>query len=268
MEESTVDSRDTTFARARAWLSEWVVLFIILGIALFLRVGYMTGLGYRGDLEDTQRWMNTIQAHGLFNFYATEKGLLYPPLATWNLGLLVGLKKLFIPGSSSLDEPAFAFLLKIPAVVAELAIIVAFYVWQRKRRLLCYSVAALLAVSPVMVATSAWWGQTDAIFTAFVVFALLALNRGRSVIAWLLFALAILTKQQSVVLLPLMLILSYQRYGAKTLARGIAVCAVVAACISAPFVLQSGLSRTKAPNTEDVGIFPVTSLHALNFWYL
>ena len=251
------------------WLRLWGPLILILALALGLRSGYMSGLGFEGDLSADIDWIKTIQSGGLLNLYANQtQTLIYPPISMIIFGTVGLLQTTFFPGPATLQSPTFIVLLKLFPVLCELALIAAVYIWLRRKPLLCWLIPGLLAIHPALVATSAWWGQNDAEYTLFLVLALLALNRDHPVLSWLMFGLAVLTKQQAVALLPVLAVLCFRRYSLRTnlLAVGGFVLLIVAFML--PFIIASGPEKALLPYLNSASVFPGATINALNFWYV
>jgi Gpi18-like mannosyltransferase len=268
---SRAELRSARFSIEQAW-RRWLLLVPVLVIALLVRWHYAPDPAYSGDLTHFARWIQVLDTNGAFGFYNSDLRLgawdrTYPPLATLSFEAVR-----FAYGGAPLSErlalhdPYFVILLKLLPVLSELTLIIVVYAWLIERPVLRTIIPAALAVSPGLVATSAWWGQYDAPFTLFVVLALFALNRDRVLLAWLSFAVALLLKQPAVVIAPVLLVLSFRRYGWRATLAGIAICAAVGALATLPFLLTSGVDAL-SPYLKMNGAFPYLSNNAYNFWY-
>ncbi|GEM_PF-5074372 len=263
-------SRPTGFrlSHLAAHEASWLPLLLILVLALLLRIGYMPGLGYSPDMFNSTGWIKTIQQRGLFNFYVDEALRTYPPIAIAAHGAIGLVQQATGLALDPLKDSVYLSWLKVPSVAAELALVAAVYAWLRRERWLRWTIPGLLAIHPGLVVTSAWWGQNESMYMLPVVLALIALNRERPLRAWVCFALALLTKQQSVVLAPLMLILTFRRCGWRTTALGILSAAVLVAVVYAPFVLASGFDNALSPYLGATDRYPDVTNNAYNFWQL
>jgi Gpi18-like mannosyltransferase len=248
--------------------ASWLPLLPILALALLLRIGYMPGLGYSPDMFNSTGWIKTIQQRGLFNFYTDEALRTYPPIAIAAHGAIGLVQQAAGLALDPVKDSVYLSWLKVPSVVTELALIAVVYAWLRRERWLRWTIPGLLAIHPGLVVTSAWWGQNESMYMLPVVLALIALNRERPMLAWGCFALALLTKQQSVVLFPLMLILTFRRCGWRTAALGILSATVLVAVIYAPFVLASGFDSALSPYLGAADRYPDVTNNAYNFWQL
>src|SRR5690606_29757797 len=87
------------------------------------------------------------------------------------------------------------------------------------------------------------------------------------VAAWIMFAIAVLLKQPALVLGPLLLVITYKRYGWRLAVMGLAVSGALCAIVIAPFALSSGLENALAPYLKAGDAYPFLSNNAYNFWY-
>lgn len=250
----------------------WLPLNLLLLLALFARLPSMAGYAHEADLRHFAEWMRLIDQRGVWQFYDAELRLdaqdrTYPPLATLSFAALAAANGYAPDPSFALDNPVFVILLKAFPVICELALVAAAYLWLIDRLRLRWLIPGALALAPGLIATSAWWGQYDAPFTLFLVLALMALNRDRPRLAWLLFAVAALLKQPAVVLTPVLLVVTLRRHGTRaTLIGGFGGGALYVAA-SLPFIVNSGLEAALSPYLRASDAFPFVSNNAYNSWF-
>lgn len=250
----------------------WLPLAGVLLLALVVRLNFITDPAYRGDLRHFAYWVRVIEQRGVFDFYDPELRLgvwdrTYPPLSTLAFGGILHLNGWAPPTREALQYPNYIVLLKLLPVVSEIALIGAVYLWLLNRPVLRWLIPGLLAISPGLVATSAWWGQYDAPFTLFLVLALIALNRDHPIIAWLLFGVAVLLKQPAIVLGPLLLVVTFRRYGWRTTALSMGLCGVLCVAVVVPFALRSPLVEVLSPYLRAGDAYPNLTNNAYNTWY-
>ncbi|MBI5667838.1 MAG: DUF2029 domain-containing protein [Chloroflexi bacterium] len=249
----------------------WLLLVPIICLALFVRWLYVPDVAYRGDLAHFTRWVRLISQYGVFRFYDDRLRMgtwdrTYPPLATLifdGVGAVYGAAPHPLV---ALRDQDYVLLLKLIPVASEVAIIAAAYAWLINRPVLRGLIPALLAVSPGLIATTAWWGQYDAPFTLFLVLALIALNRDRPVWAWVFLAVATLLKQPAAILTPLLFVITLRRYDWNATLTGMLVGATILAVVLTPFVLKEGKSAL-SPYLKAGDAFPYVSNNAYNFWF-
>jgi Gpi18-like mannosyltransferase len=247
------------------------ILFLVILVlfAFLMRVPYLTQMAFPGDLRGYfAPWAVKIEAEGLFNVYQGDPRPDYPPVYLALLGVVRAISTESSGTFARVTTDNTLLLLKLFPVLFELLIIAAAFLWLQDRPGWRWIVPGALAVTPGLLITSAMWGQADAVFTLFLVGVLIALNRDRPRLAWLLYALAFLTKFQAVVLLPLIVILCFRRYGLRKIIEGAGVFASVMALGLLPFILNSGLENTFSPYFGSVDAYPATTVNAFNFWYL
>ena len=132
------------------------------------------------------------------------------------------------------------------------------------------ALALLVMLNPATLYDSWVWGQIDAMHTAFVGGAWLALSAGAPAAAAGLFLLALDTKLQSLAFAPFVgfaLLLSLGKSPGRWL-RAAGACAAIQLALLVPFLSNPRSLEALWKNlTGIVGYFPVVSLNAYNVWY-
>jgi hypothetical protein len=223
-----------------------VIIFgLVLGLAAFIRF-FAAPISTGPDVAQFWAFAEVFRQHGI-DFYryagATQDFFpyygwtyAYPPI--WIL--ILGLAILCVPHSSAgvvNIDPSWRLAAKTPIILADLAVGILLYwalpcsKWSR----LIFS--GLWLLNPTAWYNSAVFGQFDAIATAFLIGGLVFLEKGRDKIAFLLIALAGMTKQTA--FLPLaMIAAAYTALNPWPKAlKNMAVAAAVFVVISAPFLL-------------------------------
>ena len=164
----------------------------------------------------------------------------------------------------------FTMLLKVPGIVADAGIVLALALFTRglepRARL---AAAAAYAFNPAVVFNTAFWGQHDAVWIAFVTWSLIALSAGHLTISWAALALASVTKPQAWAFVPLVLGLSLIRFTCRDLARGLAAATLVVFFVFLPFLLHGTLGVSlDALYRSTFGGEPFVSCNAANLWWL
>lgn len=242
-------------------------LLLLLGLAarffLSLRDGHLP------DIRTFTGWMRAAVEHGFSGFYDARPGANYPPLF---LLILRGLgEALSVFGVSFSDAWLVRPLLRLPACIADASIALMLFVeagriWNRRVGL---SAAALYFLNPVVLYNSAYWGQVDSIHAAFVLAAVIALNRRRPLWAGAWLGLGLLQKFQTIVFVPLIVfdIYRFRRWpglGWTALGAG-----VVAIAVLAPFAASGALGDViQGGYVTAVGKFNNLTVKAFNVWYL
>ncbi|MBN1963241.1 MAG: DUF2029 domain-containing protein [Anaerolineae bacterium] len=245
-------------------------LLVVLLLGLVVRVPLLPGPGFSPDLMQHQQWSMCAMEQGWFGMYTCDAAVMtHPPLS---VSLVVGSVSAMVTLGGPLQpfDPNLALMiaLKLPSLLFELALVALVY-WITLRRAgwqWAVGVAALLNFTLGLVEVTAWWGQTDAIYTFFLVLALYLLEQEKPRWAWLIYALAWLAKFQSVVFLPLLFVLTWRRHGWRALLEGGAVFVLVLVLVLAPFVAGSGV-RALHPYGGPIDMFPYITNGAYNLWF-
>jgi len=189
-------------------------LFVLLGLGLAFRLilalAIFPGQGLSSDLGFFESWATTLAKVGPGAFYATASSANYPPGYMYVLWL-VGVVGSAFGGSS---EHATLLLLKIPAVLADIALAAILYAAARRwfggrAGLLA---AAIYLFIPVTWYDSALWGQVDAVGTLVMVAALVLLVEGWSEPAAALAAFSLLIKPQDAIVLVVLIPVLVRRH--------------------------------------------------------
>jgi hypothetical protein len=255
--------------KARDMLAVWRPILPILFLALAVRVVLMPVVGYKGDTEHFAYWVQQIHYYGLWNFYGDGLHTVawdrtYPALSTLVFGFISVQFPFYFPNTS----PAFAFMLKLFPVLAEVAMVAAVYYWLRNDKRLRIWIPLMLAIYPGLIATTAWWGQFEATYGVFLVLSLIAFNKDRPIWAWVFFGIAVLLKQPAAAMAPVVLALTLRRYGWRTVLTAGTVVGVMALLVMLPFMLVSGPQQALTPYIGAADAFPYMANNAYNLWYV
>jgi Gpi18-like mannosyltransferase len=250
----------------------WIALVPILILALGLRVIFVPELAYRGDIEHFAIWTRLMGQYGMLDFYNPQHRFadydrVYPALSTLSFGIISPLYGDIGDEAIAARDVRFLAMIKGLPILCELIMIAAAYWWLIDRRGLRIVIAGLLAIHPALIATSAWWGQQDAAFTLFLVLSVMALNRNKPILAWVMFAMSVLFKQPALVLGPLLFIVTFRRYGLIKLIQGGLISAALIIIPTIPFAMTSGVTESLSPFLRAGDVFPYVSNNAYNTWW-
>lgn len=251
----------------------WLPLAAVLALALLVRLPLLGSAALPADLAHFTLWVQTIERYGLLNFYDPELRFAtldtgYPPLSLLGFAAAGALYGPAPDVADALDDPAFVALMKVVPVAADLLLIAAVYLWlPARRRPARWFIPCLLAVTPGFLILSAWWGQYDAPYILALALTLFCLNRDRPRWAWAMFAIAVLIKQPAVILGPLLLVVTFRRYGWRVALSGLAISGGVCLAALAPFALTTGWAGALSPYLKAGSAFPYLTNNAYNLWY-
>lgn len=195
--------------RTRSALAESVsrersdrLIIITLVISLCVRIYLSQFNGYKVDIIDFKLWSQDIYNVGITNFYKSIWSD-YTPFYLYILWIVGAIYKLLSP-SFDISTTLFTVLIKLPANIAY--IFTAFLIFKILRKYADFKTAyfgmVIYAFNPAIIYNSAIWGQVDSINTFFILLVIMLMVSDRLELAGIFLAVAILTKPQSLVMLP------------------------------------------------------------------
>jgi hypothetical protein len=257
----------TGIAWARRHPGRLLVALLVLG--LVPRLILLPTAGFALDLVQLYEWGRCFVRHDWLGMYDCPSGITHPPLSVSLFGATFGaLHALGGDTSTFEDNAAVIIALKLPSLICEYVLItlVFWLVWQRAGVLWAGVAAAALLFDPGFAVVTAWWGQTDAIYSVFVLLGVALLRRDRPRLAWLALGLALLAKIQTIMFLPVLAVLTLRRFGWRTAIRSAAGFGLVFVAGVIPFLLVGG-DETLRPFTKTVDLFPYITNGAYNLWF-
>ncbi|HYR23000.1 MAG TPA: hypothetical protein VEP30_08790 [Chthoniobacterales bacterium] len=258
-----------------------LILFIL---AALVRIPFDLGRGYEGDIASYGKqgdiatyialaWKTV--SYGIHSAYLQVNGsppsdnppvLLYP---FWFLGWLY--EQLISPlfGRTRLGDPdMLRFMLRLPGLAADLLAGALIFRVLRQRGSISFNAAVFAAgaylFNPALIFDSAYWGQTAAIHSLFMLLSVIATDRRCYDWAGAALAAAILTKPQAIAIAPLILLLAIRERGALRLVAG---AAVATALITAPFILAGSGASVVAEYAQTTQYHPFVAPNAHNLWW-
>ena len=249
--------RYLTKLRGRAGL-----VIIVLAASLVLRVLLFDIPGCYGDQACFSSWFNHAAEVGLRVFYEPPNWCDYPPFNVYIFWIFGNL-------SHAIGPDSLPFILKLPANLFDLATayLIFRFLSQKFSFKVSLAVMALYAFNPATIFDLAVWGQMDSIYTFFMVASLYSGLRSKYELSGGLLALAILTKPQSIVLLPVIAYVILRNGGWKRALSSSVVFGVVTFLVILPFEWDNPVTFL-VERYHGYGVYPVLSAHAYNFWAL
>ncbi|WP_052310060.1 glycosyltransferase family 39 protein [Paenibacillus senegalensis] len=247
-------------------------------------------IGHPGDMATFAAWARMAAAEGIGMFYSSASFVDYPPGYIYILFVLGKLQTWFDLASGS---RAFAVILKMPSIAADLVCAAIIYA-AAKRRMSGYTALALsllYSFNPAIIVNSAAWGQVDSFFTLFLVSGILlasrashggessSAGRGRSsranaqnrrymLGASAILAVALLIKPQALIFAPVYLFALYASRSWKTAASSLAVGLLVFIAGIIPFTVHQEWNWILNLYKETLQSYPYATLNAFNFFAL
>jgi len=231
-----------------------------------VRFAFFSNQGYEEvDTRDFMAWFQTAADYGPRTFY-TKTWCDYPPFNIfffWIFGLLA--KSLSLFGTS-----LFTYVMKLPSNLFDMATAFLIFAFVRKR--LDFKMAllatALYAFNPAVIFNAAVWGQFDAIYTFFLVLSLMLALASKPELSAVTFALGILTKPQSVALLPLIAFLIFKKHGLRRFLISLVAAIATVFVVIIPFEWVNPVTFLANIYFGAYGGYAYTSVNAFNLWAL
>ncbi len=240
------------------------------------------GLGLRLMLAPTQAdndtltyrgWMESTVKLGLVESYVDQRYeprlINYPPVIPLLLEGSGYLYKTVVSPDYRVIDPVHMVFAKLPAMLADLAtcMLLFFLVRRLKNERFALTAAGIYALHPAVLFDSTLWGQTDSIYTLFLLASLMAFLWKRPALGTALAVLACFAKPQAIVFVPLLLFLL--DWDHRTLERCLVAGGGVAMLLLLPFAVSGHLPAALATFN------PIGALHeshlswrAYNLWWM
>ena len=245
---------------------EIVILTAVLAVSFLVRLLLFPLPGYKIDTDDFLAWFNTAATHGIRPFYSDTGWTDYPPFNVYIFWLFGS-----IANAASRVGISAVNIVKLAPNLFDMGTAVLIYVFARKQGSfkLALTATALYAFNPAVIYDAAVWGQYDAVYTFFLVLALLLVLRGKPKLSAAAFALGILTKPQGVALAPLVAFLIYKKNGLRELLFSVLAFAATVFVVILPFN-WGGSPIHFLTNIYFVAYkgYAYTSINAFNLWGL
>jgi len=197
----------------------YIIGLIVIGIIVRV-MSFQSGFMFYNDVNLFQWWGEHLYTYGFSQFYATISFCDYPPGFLYFLYIIgwlaesLGLERL---------SPMLNFFTFMPAMLADLGIGYILYRVVAYGRLIrpkgeekpvdlpiqitirALIVSALWVLNPAVILISSVWGQVESVFVIFLMLSLLLLREKKLLASYLIFAVAIIVKAQSLFLAPVYL---------------------------------------------------------------
>lgn len=258
-------------SKINTWFSikrnQYISIALILFFAFLVRMYLSTLQGFEFDISLFRTWSRGVHFTGISNFYHGVKSD-YPPLYIYILWAVGAFYKLFISSSFDIQSPVFTILLKTPAIIADIATALLIFLIVRKYGSFNMSFLSMTvyAFNPAIIYNSAIWGQVDSVYTLFLMFALMEFVSGKPMIAGTSLALGILTKPQSLVLVPLFALIMLKKHSLLTFVKVSIASFTIFVLVALPFYLNTSIFGLFRLYFSSYTQYPFNSLNALNIW--
>jgi Gpi18-like mannosyltransferase len=239
----------------------------VLVFALLLRVALAPAIeGFSADVALFRFWSQKA-AENLFGIYQGDFFLDYPPFYLYIL-FLIGKLAGFMGLTG--QEPLYTLLLKLPAIIADIAAGYLIYRVAKKHLAGAWPalVTAIYVFNPAVILDSAVWGQVDSVLVLFLAFGYLLMDSKRPALAGLPLAAAVLAKPQGLIFLPIIFYELLKRKDWKLLFKTAAYGIVTCIAIILPFALRMGPAWIFKLYFNTAEGYKYATLNAFNFFGL
>lgn len=226
--------------------------FVIAGCIAFM---YFHAIGWKAEFPDftifLNPWLDALRAHGPA-IIGTDFANYHPPYL-----YIIWFFSLFIPDNLSV----------IKAVSALGDILLALSVYGVVRQVMPhgnvkYVAAYAVTLLPTVMINSAFWGQCDAFYTAFLLFALMYALKGNGAGVWALVGAAVAFKTQGIFLIPFALFVTLAQKHAPTVIAYAAL--VLIGLLGAPLLFGVQISQLVTYYVTDLS--PMWGMEMLSWW--
>lgn len=245
---------------------ERLLLATILLAGLLIRLPFALIDFHVGvDLQIFMDWGQKIHLGGLQNIY-NSGNVNYPPLLLYLFGAAAWIEAQLPP---SIGAHPLVALIKLPSVIADMltACLIALVWWRISAREALLA-TALYLFNPAIWYISAYWGQTDSIYALFLCAAVVALDRNRTLTAWVAYALALATKPQSLSLAFLLIIWTLILRKPRDWLIATMGVAITGAILISPWLLAGQLGDVIQTYATLPNQAPRVDVSAYDLWYL
>ncbi len=249
----------------------WALALAILGLgiaaAVLVRLAVLPGYVLLGDLDQYARWAHHLATDLPFGA-AYRQDFSYMPVLVGVFGALAGVVPAFGTSGDAADVWV-RIVLKVPALLGELAIVAGLCKVLRDRPpLAAVAILAVLLV-PATWYLGAWWGQLDAVYVALCLWAAILASRDRPWLFAVVLGLAMMTKPQALFLAAPFAGYAIGRWGVRRAALVGLVAVGVSLITWLPFVPYDGIADyLRNLDYYQNGEYPILSVRAWNPWWL
>jgi hypothetical protein len=192
----------------------------------------------------------------------------YPPVALYQMGLAGAAYRQINPALA--DSTAFTVLIKVPGLLAEVAFLIAIFLWRQRLGGAAAWIALAYWLNPAIIINGAALGYLDAQMASPAALALIAASAGGFALTGGLAALALLTKAQALFTIPA---LGVALLGARSASwprrlADLTSGAVLVALLAVGPIVVRGAWANMLQAIGRLGAHDMVSGYGLNFWWI
>ncbi len=222
-----------------------IALFIFTS-GVIIRYPFALMEGHRNDMKINQSWMKSATTLGFARSFDKQVEKVpvpvYGPVGIGAYALSGHLYKLLVSSQYDVIHPIHYFFTKLPSIIADflIALFLFFILAEVTSQRNAAMAACFFLLHPIIWFISSFFGQTDSIFTFFLVASLYFLHKKMPALAFFLLTLGIFTKPQALIFLPIYALLLIQNFA--FIKRAFLGAVTAFFCVIIPFVLNGNIA--------------------------
>lgn len=243
-------------------LKDRFLIFMVL-LGLFTRLLFINLPGFSIDVNDWFAWSLRLSNFNFAQFYSKDIFTDYTPGYMYVLGFLGFLKNIL-----QINTQTFYFLLKLPAIFAEITLGVLIYKELKNNVSIFYTrlAAGLIFLNPALIFNSSVWGQIDGVLTLTLFLAIYYLKNKKLLLSSTLLGISLLIKPQTISILPIFLIFAINNFSIKNITKITLPFLFIIFIFSLPFFNKNPFFGLISLIINTASQYPYTTLFAYNFW--
>lgn len=237
-------------------------LFFNLFLGLFIRLMFSSVPGFKFDVDTWFSWAQRLNEVGYMNFYSDSVWTGYPPGFLYVLSFLGLIRNIL-----QITDAQFYILLKLPAILAEIAIaLLAYRIIPAKYELWKKIALVFILFNPAFIFNSSIFGQFDGLFSLILLLTIYFLVKNKFYSASFFWGLAFLLKPQAVLILPFFLFYFLKNYSLRRVALMSLISIITVIIGFFPFFPKNFIFGPISLIINLLDYYPYTSIFAYNIW--
>lgn len=251
---------------------DWTWILIALGASLLIKMIFAANYaGHETDMNCFYAWSNMIFENGVGKFYYLDAFTDYPPGYMAILWVIAAIRHLF---SIETVSTAGRILIKLVPMLSDVA--AGFILYRLAKKKFSEGSSLLIAVTyvlnPIVVLDSSVWGQTDGVFTLFVLLTCYLCMEEKRIPAYFTFIIGALIKPQTLIFAPILIWTIVEQVFIKDFNKQKLIRDLIggASAIALMFLLAApfGLGKVIHQYIDTLGSYEYCTINAYNIWAL
>lgn len=251
---------------------EWSNIFLLLAFALLIKLVFAYSYeGHGTDMNCFYAWSDLVFDKGISEFYHLDSFTDYPPGYMLILWVVAAVRRLFSIGTVT---DMGRVLIKLFPVLSDLAAGYLIYILAKRKfsEVSSLLLAFTYILNPIVILDSSVWGQTDGVFTLFVLLTCYLCMEEKRIPAYFTFAIGVLIKPQTLIFTPILIWTVIEqvfrgKFDKKKVIRDLAggLSAIVMMLL---VILPFGLGKVVSQYVDTLGSYEYCTINAYNIWGL